>query len=292
MGKFDVISTPATRGRDRSVSAQRGWQQRVTQAVENTFFWNQVWPNLSQADQVLRRSQWGPLASSTPSEHGVQDSQSFRVLLCRRFRLPILLCSRTCRCVRLLDIHGHHPAACAQAGVLGRRGFLLECAAAQVCREVGELTNVFVRDLDIADHVRDGRRLEVVADGLTLWRRAQLAKTGGEGGRARLVVLAAEVGGRWSGEIAQCRGSFKSVWKPHGFDVGVASWLAAHVLIFAFSFSVSKKKNDGYALFLCAGYNGICTTTRCQRQWSSWNSGGLHVDWIASNIFRKQSWVQ
>ena len=28
-----------------------------------------------------------------------------------------------------------------------------------------------------------------------------------------------------------CRGSFRSVWKPHGFDVGVASWLAAqHVL--------------------------------------------------------------
>ena len=88
----------------------------------------------------------------------------------------------------------------------------------------------------------DGRRLEIVADGLTLWRGAQLAvdttmvsslrrdgppmpraanhdgaaleaarrkkettypELAGEGGRARLVVLAAEVGGRWNVETAQ-----------------------------------------------------------------------------------------
>ena len=37
-------------------------------------------------------------------------------------------------------------------------------------------TNVFVRDSDIADHARlDSRRLEVVADGLNLWRGVQLA---------------------------------------------------------------------------------------------------------------------
>ena len=87
----------------------------------------------------------------------------------------------------------------------------------------------------------DGRRLEVVADGLTLWHRAQLAidttlvsplrrdgsarfhaadhdgavlmearrrkertypELSGEGGRARLVVLAAEMGG-WSEETCK-----------------------------------------------------------------------------------------
>ena len=87
----------------------------------------------------------------------------------------------------------------------------------------------------------DGRRLEVVADGLSLWHGAQPAidttlvsplhsdgsarrraadndgaalevarrrkertypELAGEGGRARLVVLAAEVGGRWSEETA------------------------------------------------------------------------------------------
>ena len=53
-----------------------------------------------------------------------------------------------------------------------------ECAAAQVCREGGArvTTNMFVRDMDLAAHnALDNRRLEVVADGLTLWRGAQLA---------------------------------------------------------------------------------------------------------------------
>ena len=69
-------------------------------------------------------------------------------------------------------------AACAMAGVLGRRGFPLECAAAEVCREVGARvsTNVHVRDLDLTDvNVVDGWRLEVVADGFSLWHGAQLA---------------------------------------------------------------------------------------------------------------------
>ena len=100
-------------------------------------------------------------------------------------------------------------------------------------------TNVFVRDLDTVFHVTDSRRLEVVADGLPLFGGAQLAidttlvsalrgdgserrhaafKDGvalvearrrkertypelvGNAERARLVVLAAEVGGRWSCE--------------------------------------------------------------------------------------------
>ena len=104
-------------------------------------------------------------------------------------------------------------------------------------------TNVFVHDMDLATfNALDGRRLEIVADGLTLWRGAQSAvdttmvsplrrdgspkpraanhdgaalevarrkkettypELAGEGGRARLVVLAAEVGGRWNAETAQ-----------------------------------------------------------------------------------------
>ena len=89
-----------------------------------------------------------------------------------------------------------------------------------------------VRDLDLAvPNAADARRLEVVVDGLPLFGGAQLAVdttlvcalhangsarrgaahtdgkeggnlpgAGGRRGRARLVVLAVEVGGRWSPE--------------------------------------------------------------------------------------------
>ena len=101
-------------------------------------------------------------------------------------------------------------------------------------------TNIMVRDMDLLpqDH-QDGRRLEVVADGLPLFHGAQLAKDTTlvsplscdglphprcvredgaaleaarrrkertypelteQFGRARLVVFAGEVGGRWSDE--------------------------------------------------------------------------------------------
>ena len=167
----------------------------------------------------------------TTSENG----QPFRILLCRRLHLPLPLTLRPCRCGRQLDMFGHHRAACPEVGVLERRGYPLEVAAAQ-----GVSTNVYVRDLDLAAfNVLGSRRLEVVASGLTLFRSAHLVidttlvsplhrdgttgcrcrrrgagsgktpqgedlpRAAGDDGRARLVVLAAEVGGRWSAETAQ-----------------------------------------------------------------------------------------
>ena len=141
---------------------------------------------------------------------------------------------------RPLDSSGLHRAACANSGVLGRRLFAVESAVARVCREAGGRVscNVFVRDLDVGVPIAgDGRRLEVVTDGLPLFHGAQLAldatmvsalrcdgtphrraaeedgavlraarrrkertcpELTGRFGRARLVVLACEVGGRWS----------------------------------------------------------------------------------------------
>ena len=72
---------------------------------------------------------------------------------------------------------------------------------------------MLVRDMDLGHFdALDVRRLEVVADGLTFWRGAQLdidttqrtcPELSGEGGRVRLVVLAAKEGGRRSTETAQ-----------------------------------------------------------------------------------------
>ena len=112
----------------------------------------------------------------------------------------------------------------------------MENAAARVCREAGARvrTNVMVRDMDLVPNDRvDNRRLEVVADGLPLFGGAQLAidttlvsaidgvalaaarrnkartypELSGGDGRARLVVLAAEVGGRWSEEARKFLGA-------------------------------------------------------------------------------------
>ena len=194
----------------------------------------------------MLRSQSGPVAgipfSVAPSSFLTRlEPALFRVLLQRRLSLPLPLSKRSCRCGRLLDAFGHHRAVCSRSGVLGRRGFSLESAAARVCREAGGrvATNLLVRDMDLGvRNAHDSRRLEVVVDGLPLFGGAQFAvdttlvsAVQGDGqpqrgirqrrrgshrarkkkettypelvrpdSRARLVVLALEVGGRWSQE--------------------------------------------------------------------------------------------
>ena len=142
-----------------------------------------MWPTLTDPARALVRSQQGPLASAAltalPTSRATRiDPQPFRVWLCRRLFLPLPLCPRTCPCGRPFDMCGHHRAACSRAGVLGCRGFPVERAAAQVCREAGGRVGLdrFIRDLDVgAFNPLDGRRIEVIVDGLSLWYRAQLA---------------------------------------------------------------------------------------------------------------------
>ena len=122
----------------------------------------------------MLRSQHGPLAAALtalPTSRATTIApQPVRLLLCSGLHLPLPLSHRTCRCGRQL-VFGHHRAACPEAGVLVKRAFSLDCAAAQVCREAGARvsSNMFVRDMDLATfNALDGRRLEIVADGLTL----------------------------------------------------------------------------------------------------------------------------
>ena len=122
---------------------------------------------------------------------------------------------------------------------------------------------VFVRDMDLTQHDHmDGRWLEVVADGLPLHGGAQdtamvsplhrdgsarqgavahdgaalrqahtrkvrtCPEVAGEGGKARLVVLAAEVGGRWLEETEEFLSSL--TWAKVAEDLqrdGRRSWL-------------------------------------------------------------------
>ena len=145
--------------------------------------WQHVWPIQTNQEKALMRSQTGPLSSLPftvlPTNRFTRfDPQPFRVLLFRRLHLPFPLTARQCRCGRPLDACGYHRSACAVAGVLGGKGYPLEIAAAQVCREAGARVrlNTMVRDLDLLPGaLLDNRRLEVVADGLPLFNGAQFA---------------------------------------------------------------------------------------------------------------------
>ena len=222
-----------------------GRQQEAAVAVHHTFLERELRPLLGETEEALLRSKGGPLASvpftSLPTMRETSfDPQPFRLLLLRRLRLPLPLSARWCRCGRPLDCLGHHQSACSRAGVLEHRGYPMETVVARICRV---RTNVIVRDLDLGAFNRlDGRRLEIIADGLPLQRGAQLAvdttpvspikadgtarrhaarrngfaleaarkakerkysELAGRGGRARLVVVGAEVGGRFSSETSQ-----------------------------------------------------------------------------------------
>ena len=163
-------------------SVRKGWQHEVASRVEE-FGREDLFTRVGEDVQALVRSQGGPGAglvlSTCPTCRVTKlETQLFRVVLLRRLRLPLPLTVRTCRCGLPLDPCGHHRAACAHAGVLGRRGWALENVLARICREAGGrvATNVMVRDLDLAlPHVVDGRRLEVVVDGLPLYGGAQLS---------------------------------------------------------------------------------------------------------------------
>ena len=158
-----------------------GWQFFVARAIEEHFVSSSIVPRLSPTESALLRSQSGPMAgfpfSVVPSSSFARFCPQLFHVLFRRFWLPLPLSSRTCRCGRPLDIFGHHCPACSRVGILGSRGFALESAAARVCWEGGGrvATNLFLRDLDVPVPVTDSRRLEVVCNGLPLFRGAQLA---------------------------------------------------------------------------------------------------------------------
>ena len=224
-----------------------GWQHCATNAYHANFQ-AELLTRLDPANQTLLASQSGPHASrpfTTIPYHAdtTYPSHLFRILLRRRLRLLIPLTASHCRCRRTLDPYGDHRAACAQSGILRSRAGPLEKAAARICREAGArvTTNTLLTDLNIEHSTRpDDRRIEVIANGLTLWGGTQLAidttlvspltrdgqprrRAGQFTGaavqdarkrkertypelirsrRCRLVVLGIETGGRWSEETS------------------------------------------------------------------------------------------
>ena len=74
--------------------------------------------------------QWRGCLSLVSQQRGTPVSMLSRSKCCDASG-PLPSSVRNCRCGLPLDFRGHHRAACTTAGVLGRRGFALESAAAR-----------------------------------------------------------------------------------------------------------------------------------------------------------------
>ena len=231
--RWSAVANMGSIGRDqqqvwkeREPFEARGWQKHATVSVQSHHREHVVChSSLQQTERwsdhrVVRCRQ----CLSRQCRQTGFEAEQFRVLLLRRLRLPLPLSVRSCRFFRLPDALGFWAGEGSRWRVLGAR----------------VSTNVMLRDLDISPPQNsDGRRLEVVAEGLTLFGGCQLALDAtlvsplhGDGthrrgaditdgaalgearkdkvrtypelcrgnGRALLVVIAGEVGGRWSDE--------------------------------------------------------------------------------------------
>ena len=245
---------------------RHGWQRIATIPVHGELVEGCVRPRLSQSEQALFRSQGGLLSSVPftcfPTSPLTRfDASLFRVLLLRRLWLPLPL-PRASAGVSLMSLATTVQLArrqgCWVVEVMLLKALLPGFAA--------RVTNVMVRDLDLLPlHQVDARRLEVVADGLPLFHGAQVAldttlvsplrrdgtphtrcavedgvalmqarrrkertypELSGAHGRARLVVLACEVGGQMvfrntSKPPAACQGQDSPFGSSHQRQVGL-----------------------------------------------------------------------
>ena len=172
-------SPPPSEREGAEDTSRRGWQKLAGAAVDKRAL-EMLFADLDNASRALLLSQSGQGAScvltTVPScpEFDVPNDE-YRVVLLRRLRLPLPLWR--CRCGGRLDALGDHRSACAQVGVLAHRAGPLERAAARICREAGArvATHVALRDMNLDAPATDGRRIEVVANGLHVWRGAQVA---------------------------------------------------------------------------------------------------------------------
>ena len=244
---------------------RQGWQHEAASRTEEHFI-EVFFDTISNRDrgshpfsgwklaQVLL-CEWRPQARLTSIQPYL-----FCVVLLRRLRLPLSLSVRSCRCGCAIDIFGHHRAACARAGVLGRRVF---CTRKRSCKDLqgrwrwvrhqhfhaghgpwcrSRTTNVWKLWVDGLPSCLEGPSSQLTrplvcamhCDGSPHLGAAErdgvVLETGwwDPRSKARLVVLAVEVGSRWSAETrsflthlakARCRQEVPLLQQGHSKDV-------------------------------------------------------------------------
>ena len=104
------------RGTPRARRLRTGDGERQRQFREEVLF-EQMTPQARALVRALTTAPTSVLTKIPP--------HLFTVVLLRRLRLPFPLSQHACRCGRPIDPFGHHRAACARVGGVGRLGFAL-----------------------------------------------------------------------------------------------------------------------------------------------------------------------
>ena len=175
------MPSPPQQDDDPGIDVTRGWQRSASRALDD-FGDRALRRELDPASAAMLDFQRGPYAARVLTARRTSPELSlasplFRALFVRRLRMPLPLALAACRCRRGLDALGDHVAACPRSGVLRSRGGPLEGAAARVCRKAGATVqqHVLLRDWTVEPGRLDERRIEVIANGLPLWNRAEVA---------------------------------------------------------------------------------------------------------------------
>ena len=210
---------------------RQGWQHFASNTVEELHL-REALPALPPPQRALVRSQGGPLSSRPfvccPTSRLTKfSSQSFRVLLLRRLHLPLPLSSRNCRQGCWGGVGS--PSRAPSPGFAGREAHACQrtcsCGIWISERSITSMAVVW-RSWQMGCHCLVGPSWPSTqlwfqpCVGTAPQGKAQANRNGvairsahrrkertypqlaGAGGRARLVILAGEVGGRWSPETA------------------------------------------------------------------------------------------
>ena len=117
---------------------------------------------------------WPHSCSSGPSEITLRMERKCSLCFCPHFAATTSLVPRgVCEgCQAPLDASGRHQGGCSRSGRLKKRATATERALARVCREAGArvMFNVLLRDMNVDVPASDGKRIEVLAQGLPFFQ--------------------------------------------------------------------------------------------------------------------------
>ena len=178
-GRVGLIPCPPSTGRTQAPQQAFRQDSMQKEKVSRPRHYGRLWTRMRESWHCFKAVFWqGSHSTAFTTCHATRmDSEIFRTMLLHRLQVLLPLNAGVCPCGRFLDCLGRRRSACAVSGTLGRRGFAVEVAVARIFPEGGASASPTWWSETWICQVPgvDGRRLEVVTEGLSLFRGAQLA---------------------------------------------------------------------------------------------------------------------